>query len=297
MKIFKLAVLFFIFAIIGSLFIAKPARAQSSEVYFSGPKTASLGDTFTLSVFLANTEPVNALDWEISYEKDKLEYIDYNNAGSIVSLWQTLPKKEEDGIIKFSGGMFAPYEGGNGLVIKLRFKTLKESQTTLAVPKADTYVADGKGTRLEIASRLYSMLIQPSVLGSETTIPEEAVSGAPKINDATPPEIYLEIVQSPIEDARLISFNSFDPESGIKFTEIRFQKWFTYSTWQQIENPVLYPKGVWKFEIKTTNNEGLETTREMGELSVLFFKILPGIICLIILVAVLLVYNKKRLNQ
>jgi hypothetical protein len=113
--------------------------------------------------------------------------------------------------------------------------------------------------------------------------------------DETPPDIVLTLVKNPKEDLSLIVFNAKDLESGIKETQIRFKKWFSFTPWISAQNPVLYPPGVWVVELKATNNaelENIETLKMPWKIWKKFLIILLPLIFLVFLSVSL--YNKYK---
>jgi hypothetical protein len=123
-----------------------------TKIYLGGPSApvAPLS-SIMVDVYLDSTQPINAFDIEVTYQKDKLEFLAPDNTGSIVDIWQRKPAVETPGKVRFAGGILKGFKGTGGLLIKLSFKVLDTGLAAdtfqLSFDKGDLYIADGKGTR------------------------------------------------------------------------------------------------------------------------------------------------------
>lgn len=278
-----LALSFIFFILSGS-----SALAANPRFYLSAPSgSISPNSEFNLTIYLDTTISTNALNVEIGYPKEQLQFLNYNNTGSIVDLWQTQPKVLADGNIGFSGGILKGWSGKKGVVMNLSFRALKPGDAKIVFVRNDLYLADGKGTKLsgDVSSAKISI--------SENAKQVEIVVETPGV-DQTPPDLTMQVVRNPKDGVMLVVFNSNDRESGVKNTQIRFKKWFYYGAWFNALNPVVYPKGVWQIELKTLNNAGLENHKFYSTPSKLIYKLVMLLFLVIFLVYVLKrVYNKR----
>lgn len=142
-------------------------------IYFLGPKTTvAPSSDFVVSVFLDTFDPINAFDLEIVYDKSKLEFLNSDNTGSVVSIWQTSPAILENGNIGFSGGILKAFSGTEGLLIKLSFKATTVGEPKISFAKSKIYVADGKGTEIVAPTGGFTLLVKEgSSVISEPIIP------------------------------------------------------------------------------------------------------------------------------
>ncbi len=290
-KISFISILFFIFLSVGQMALA----VNDDMIYFSGPASALAPESnFTVSVLVDANKPINAIDFLISYPPDKLKFLNFDNTYSIVDLWQTKFETAVEGEIVLIGGMMQPFNGQNGLIIKLNFQALSVGQPKLAFEKSNVYISDGKGTKLSVDSPAFNISI------SQNAPKISAVSSSKSLNpanmvDSSPPEIFLEETISPVDGSTLIVFNATDADSGIKETQMRFKKWWAFSAWTDVTNPVLRPDGVWSVEFKAVNNVGLGSIKTLSWQGELYKKILLSFSpALVLLILILWVYNKKR---
>lgn len=270
------------------LFSGIPVQGATAPKFFleSPSIKMSASSEFNVSVYLKTETLANALDIEISYPEDKLEFLDFNNARSIVDLWQAKPSLLANGNIGFSGGIIKSWSGDRGLIVNLSFRALSNGEAKLSFAKKDLYLADGRGTKI---STDFSSAV---VVISENSTPIKIEENT---GDKTPPDLLLQIVKNPADGVSLIVFNATDPESGIKQSEIRFKKWWAYSDWQVAENPVIYPSGVWQVELRTMNNAGIENIKFISRPSKLVYKIGTILFALLFIVYVVKsVYNKRE---
>jgi hypothetical protein len=162
MKKLIIFILFFSFLSVGNT-----TRAQDSagnfKVYLAGPTVpVSPKSDIVLTVLLDASVLINAVDLEIAYPSDKLEFVNSDNQNSIVSLWQTTPRAMGNGKIAMSGGLIQPFAGNKGMVIKLLFKSLSEGGTEtsgISFNKSDLYLFDGKGTKITASSQNFSLRV------------------------------------------------------------------------------------------------------------------------------------------
>ena len=262
-----------------------------SSIYFVEPNIAvAPGSDFSIDVLLDATEPINAIDLEIIYPKDKLKFLNFDNTHSIVNIWQESPALFSDGNIHLVGGIFKSFTGEKGLVIKLVFRALEIGQPELSFVKNNIYLADGKGTKLLVDTLISNISITKNA--TVTILPSLDIEKTP---DDSLPNILFEQTQSPVDGATLIVFYATDLESGIKQTQMRIKKWWSYSLWQDVQNPVLYPTGAWNIEFKAINNVGLESVKSLSWMGELFKKILIlFFLCIILVFGIIWVYNKKK---
>src|SRR3989344_9570128 len=213
--------------------------------------------------------PVNAIEAEISFPKDQLEFVSSDNTGSVVDIWQAQPKLLPSGGVALSGGMFRPFTGEGGQVIKLNFRVLSGDGAKIIFTKESIYMADGKATLVEgDEARLF--LTTSYVNNSQTSDVKE--------EDATPPSLKLNLITNPALGERLVSFYAYDPESGIRNTEMRIRRWFFYGEWTGVDNPVPEPSGAWQMEVRAINNQGLASVRSVISAYNLLLKILALIL-------------------
>lgn len=282
---------FFAFVIIFLSFFYSPIFAfEQPNLFFEGPNKITIGDEFNLKVLISSEEVLNAFDIEVAFPKDKVEFIGFNNAGSIIELWQNNPTRSGISKIKFSGGLFQSFQGNDGLLVTLKFKAITIGSVNFSFSKSETYIADGKGTLNKAQTEGFSALIINQ--GEKSVIPEQG-----KIEeysfDTSVPELIVEIVKNPVDKINLISFNAIDKKSGVKQIFMRSKNWFQYSDWKEVVNPVIYPKSAWVVEIKAINNQNLENVVKIHRYFNLIYKILIPTLFLVTF-GVFLVYNKGK---
>jgi len=253
----------FLFILLFFLLAGQTALATDNpSIYFEGPIESSIFlSDFVVNVFIDTDKPINAVDLEIFYPKDKLKFLSFDNTGSIVDIWQTTPKVLSNGNIGLTGGLFRSFVGKGGLIMSLSFRAQSSGQYKLSLAKSNIYMADGKGTKIPVDISAYTISVKENK--EIISLPVSSHSQTPFNSDKSIPELFVEKAQSPVEGSSLIVFYATDAESGIKQTQMRTKKWWTFSSWQDVVNPVLYPNGAWSIEFKVANNTGLENIKSI----------------------------------
>jgi hypothetical protein len=282
--------IFFLSLAFGFLIINNYAFADTGKpwLYFSlSSSDLAPGSEFTAVLFLDSPLPVNAFDIKISYSPETLEFLNYNNGDSIVSIWQSNPKAVA-GNIGLQGGIFSAFQGKEGKIIKLKFKVIAENKVSLFVAKNNLYLADGQGT--EISAETPSVNINIS-----SKSPLAVVS---PVIDNTPPELSVETANASADGAFLLVFRADDKESGVREFFMREKKWFKWSDWRPVVNPVPLDKNVWVVELKAVDNAGKETQKNIYLWDVVFKRVEWAgffiVIPIILVIIAGLLYNKYR---
>ncbi len=262
------------------LFFALFARASaSSRVYFEAPKEVSFGSEFSVKIFIDSEEKVNAYLFEVGYPVG-LEFSGYDANGSIVDIWQQLPKAGS-GKISFGGGSVRSFFGGKGKIVELGFRARKDGRTRFDFTKAEFFLADGKGTMVLPQTESATVaVLKPGELPAETAI-ETSLSA-----DKTPPEILeIALFADPFDKNRkLLGFLAKDDISGIKETKIRVRSGIFWNDWVSAGSPIGMPAGVWAIDFVAADNNGNVAEKiiyDWQAFAVFLAKYLLGIVALI----------------
>lgn len=171
MKKLIIIILFLTFFTSSHVSLGAP-KVVANQVFIKGPTSAlAPGSEFTVSVLVDVENPINAFDLEVTYEKDKLEFLNSDNTDSIVDIWQSPPSILPNGNIGFGGGILKAFHGERGLIIKLSFKALRPGEPKMTFVKNNLYIADGKGTEISASAVNFSLSVKESgkVVSTPTT--------------------------------------------------------------------------------------------------------------------------------
>ena len=218
--------------------------AQAAGVF---PDTASFFENgqklYEIKVFL-NTEgkSVNALEGEMSFSEQDMNFEKIADGGSVVNFWIKNPQQSPEGKIAFSGGMPGGYRGEKGFLFSAVFslkKALPENRTKISFQNLRLYLNDGRGTEEKQAD-----------FESIVKLDDAAVTVAEA--DTKPPEVFAPYVtRDPnLADGRwVVILNAQDKGEGIDRYEI-FESAEKYKSeeiinnsalpWQPVENPKIY---------------------------------------------------------
>ncbi len=159
------------------LVAGRSSFAEGSQfLYFEGPSSSIAPESyFTASIFLYSKDPVNAFDLKIVFPQDQLKFLSFDNADSIVDLWQAAHVFPEGGSIQLTGALFKSFSGEKGQIVKISFQAIKEGDVKISFEKSNIYLADGKGEEISADN-------QPMVF-SVIKISNQPISGQPVWQD------------------------------------------------------------------------------------------------------------------
>ncbi|MBI5732959.1 hypothetical protein HY967_03300 [Candidatus Jorgensenbacteria bacterium] len=265
-----------------------PAIYFTSDVSSVGP-----GSEFVVAVRIDSSFPINALDLTVHYPADLIDIVRVDNTGSVVSLWQETPRTNKEGFIKLSGGLFEPFQGNGGDIVRFYVRARSAGVANFQLTKTSLFIADGRGTELEASSLPLTISIVPGAPLSTTPSP---------VRDTTPPLLRAEIIVSPVDEKTpFVAFLASDNESGIGYTFMRIKRWFVWGAWQEVSSPVPVSSGAWTLELKAVNGSGEETIEILYSSHGIVNKMLMvifGIVFLVLAVKVGILsykrYNKKK---
>jgi len=207
-----------------SIFIF-PSSAKASRLYVLPLQNyVAPGDTFLIEIRLdTQGTDINALDIQLEFPEDVIEFKSASDAASLVNLWIDTPKvfKPKQCIgkitpcsgIKMSGvapGGFV----GDGIISRLTLVALKEGDFEILFSPESKIV-------LNSAEGILSYAITN---GAKLTVGETKNPLEQSIADMTPPDyfkVYIEHGQDAFDGKWFLSFVARDKESGIAYYEIQ----------------------------------------------------------------------------
>lgn len=264
----------FLVACFSSL-VSVPVRAADARIYFSAPFNFAVGENASVSLLAASDIPINAYLIEMRYDPQTLEFLGSDEASSIIDIWQTRPTAQGE-IIAFEGGSLKPWSGNDGNLINLRFRPLKEGETSISFLNVSFYAADGKGTEV-------------SPVAENVAIPVAAsVSGATAFSDKDAPEIQeFLFVKNPYDpEQKILGFKVGDAKSAVKDVFMRYRTWFFNTPWEKVELPPAIPADAWSASIKVVDGSGNMSERTIYDWGAFARKFSPFLAIFIMLIIV-----------
>jgi hypothetical protein len=217
--------------------------AQAAVLSFE-PATATFKINQEIQVkVLLNTEDeiLNAVEANIIYSDNLLQFVDVSDANSVLNLWPQRPKNI-DGEISFAGIIPGGYKGGAGLLATLMFKTIKEGDGSIAIiNKTSVLKNDGNGTEAQLMVQNLDFKIQE--LGDNYTYTGAGYKPAYQ-SDTLPPENFTPQISrdsSVFEGKWFVVYNTQDKQSGIDHFEVQENRSAKsdYSKWKTAVSPYL----------------------------------------------------------
>lgn len=116
---------------------------------------AIVGDSVPVAVNLSTRTPINAAGGTVLFSEENLSALSLTRTSSIIDLWSEEPViSNQEGSIRFSGGIIGPHVGANGNkgeIFTINFQALKAGKVTLRIKDAELLANDGSGAN-EISS-------------------------------------------------------------------------------------------------------------------------------------------------
>ncbi len=208
-------------------FLINTNLISAQEIYFEAKNEIQLEEVFEVSVFLdTNKEFINAVDLEIYFNNELLEFQGYVEDKTLIKNWITSPYSKENKIYLsgiFPGGINGLYDAKNQKInslqlVTLLFKAKKEGNASFVFIQNTILKNDGLGTVLDVFKKDINLNINNIVNNN--------------FFDNNPPKKFEINLIKTDENIEFVSLNAIDDESGIK--EFRIKKW---NRWVVAENP------------------------------------------------------------
>lgn len=281
---FLISTLYFLF----SIFYVN--AANYSELRFDTPSESLIvRQEFEVKLLLFTDQPINAYSIKFMYPKNLVELLGFNDANSIIDIWQTQPQVTLGGDISLKGGSIKPLISGEGLITTIKFKALTSGKGEIIFDKSNVYLANGKGTEVVPGTENFSLNIIEN--------PGGILTQEPKAVDETPPAIEkLSVIEDPINtNQKLLSFIVKDDVSGIEKVYYQTKSWLWWGEIKPALNPTAFSSNIWAVNFRVVDNQGNISTQTIYDWSVFVKKVFPIIIFLVVIF--FLVINRIRKSK
>lgn len=180
---------FFIAVVLSLVAVILPrtALAARASLYLSpSSKTVTVGDSFTVGLYVSADSAINAAEATLTFPADKLRVSSISKSG-IFSLWAVEPNySNSSGRITFSGGLPSPgYKGTSGKILTVTFKATGAGKPKVSITGGTVLANDGKGTNI-----LKSSGSGTYTVNAPAAPPEEPPAGrlAPTVGSSSHPD-------------------------------------------------------------------------------------------------------------
>lgn len=276
-----------------------PHSASAAEMYFSSPtQNFKTGDKIYFDVFMdTEGQNSNAVEADIVFPQDLLEFVDYYSTGSVINGWVEVPASNGNSV-RFAGIIAGGFSGlidpvtnavSAGRVTRLVFIAKKEGQGSLSFTEASVLANDGLGSP-----------VITNTLPYEFSVSNEGASVADFSYDITPPEPFSPLVR---RDERFYSgkyfvvFEAQDKETGIAYYKIKegLRKWVVATSPYQLQDQSLTSVVRIIAVDKNGNEREARISLDQYPLSKAGLVVFVGLIVILIGVSIFAyVYTRKR---
>ncbi len=201
-KKIKIKLGIFILVLLGFIFYPRLTNAEEAVKLFLSPASGSyqVGEQFSVSVFLASGQNINAVRGVIDFTYQNLVIKGFDSSDSILTLWTEEPTERYHRIY-FSGGIPTPgFSGREGKLFTIVFQAVKAGTARLEFVSGSAHLNDGLGTNvLELLQGAVFEILPASTLPDEETgevlIPpteepkDNSQSGKTEEKKGTPPAL------------------------------------------------------------------------------------------------------------
>jgi hypothetical protein len=153
-----------------SLFVAlapAPTLAAGDVSLNLSPSTGTfvVDSTFDVSLFLdTQGQSINAVELTVKFAPDRLQLISSSTGKSIIGIWPTLPKfNNETGTVSLVGGVPGGITASRGLITTLTFRAKAVGSTVVKIDSSRVLFNDGSGTEALVHNNgaLFQIVLPP----------------------------------------------------------------------------------------------------------------------------------------
>lgn len=231
-------------------FALSPVTAFAAKLYLEpAQEQYQSGDTFTTDIKIdTEGECINVAEINLSFSKNILSAVNFNQGKSILILWVKNPEINQDsGLISFSGGIPGGYCGripgdagpSNSLgeiifrVPGMRVGNIEENLAKVEfLDSSQILLNDGLGTKAKLNTQGATFEIIDKSEPSQNEWQKEI-----REDDILPEFFIIEIYQdkTTFEGKYFVIFSTTDKQTGLDYYEIKEGK----EDWQKAESPYL----------------------------------------------------------
>ena len=204
---------------------------HAAEIFFgSTGREIGVGQMVEIGVFLnTHNDSINAIEGEVDFPIDMLDFSQFHDGNSIISLWVDKPRMDTQGKIMFSGIVPGGYQGDKGMLFSFVAQVKKKGEIKVVSSHETVLRSDGVGTAVSV-SRAPLSIIGSTASSTSTYYPPY---------DPDQPETFVPTIghdPNLFDGKYFVAFTTQDKGSGISHYEIAeehrypWQKLFPHSS-------------------------------------------------------------------
>jgi hypothetical protein len=147
---------------------ALPQPALANHAILSiAPSTGTfvVDSTFEASIYLnTHGQSINTVELALKFPPDKLQLVSSSTGKSVIGLWATLPKfNNETGTVELVGGIPGGLNFNKGLITTLTFRVKAVGSAVLRFSSANVLLHDGSGTEIltQTQNSIFDLVLPP----------------------------------------------------------------------------------------------------------------------------------------
>ena len=237
-----------------SWFSLIPSALAASLKISSELESFRVGDVVSVLVLIdTESQTLNAVEAEIIFPSDILEFVTVNDAGSVISLWVKKPTFDGVDSVSLSGITPGGFSSQTTELLELKFRAVKAGQGMVVSDQVKLLIHDGLGTEALVEKQNLPINVNS----------DEASVVANDIDEERPENFKPEIIEDPdvFNGKHTLIFSTKDKNSGINRYEVKegwFGRYHLAESPYELENQSL-DKEIQVKAIDNAGNERLET--------------------------------------
>ncbi len=211
-----------------------PGQIKAAEIRLDTEQLeVKTGQEFTLDVIMSSDIPLNAVEGQLKFSSDLLQFKRTLNGGSQVSFWIDDPHFEAPDRVVFAGVTPGGFQGNNYYLFSVVFEAVQSGMAMIKIEAAQALQNDGAGTATDLNFKDLTVSITE---GDGQLEPEVTV-------DEAIPEAFTPLVSQDadvFEGEPFIVFSTQDKGSGVLRYEVRESRWGLLaflSPWRSASSP------------------------------------------------------------
>lgn len=157
--------------------------ASNLPSYQMDNKDVEIGDTFTIDVSITNNPGIISLRFQVVYDESVLQLIEISNSGLLEGFTTPSPTLSSPYTLRWADSLATDNNYSNGTVVKLKFRALKVTNTTISIEHNEA--RNFKGEKISFSNAVSNINISEIDLPCNHSYSEWIYNGDAKYNSSS----------------------------------------------------------------------------------------------------------------